>query len=228
MIRLRRHVRRRAEHRHERVDGIAAHVQNRRVAELWVKGVDALLPGAHAVIAGGILGEFRRHAAERPDLGQSIPDDGQRVVKDQPHGLEIDHAVFLRRLDERLGLRRRQDARLFQQHVLAVPQQAQGLFKVAAVRAGDVGRVERIRRGKGLQIGIDGIQMILLRKRPARLRRSGIDRRRAQLRHLLHRRQQPVDDKIPPDDPHANGHSVPSIDAHPSGSAGRMLFLLFN
>ena len=43
------------------------------------------------------------------------------------------------------SLRRRQDARLFQQHVLAVPQQAQGLFKVAAVRAGDVGRIERIR-----------------------------------------------------------------------------------
>ena len=167
MIRLRRHVRRRAEHRHERVDGIAAHVQNRRVAELWVKGVDALLPGAHAVIAGGILGELRRHAAERPDLRQRIPDDGQRVVKDQPHGLEIDHAVFLRRLDERPGLRRRQDARLFQQHVLAVPQQAHGLLKVTDIRACDIRRVKRVRGCERLQIGEHCVQMVFFCKFPA-------------------------------------------------------------
>ena len=224
MIGLCRYVRGFAEHGNERVDGIAAHVQDRCVAQRGVKGVDMRLSCADTVVAGGILRELRCDAAKRPDLGQRVPDDGQRVVKHQPHGLQIDHVIVLCRLDERLRLLFCQNARLFQQHVLAVPQQAHGLVKVAEVRACDIRRVERVRGRKRLQIGEHRVKMVFFREFPAGFLVSGINRRRAQLRHLLHRRQHPVDDEIPPDDSHANGHAVSLHKCASVRQAGRMRY----
>ena len=77
--------------------------------------------------------------------------------------------IGLCRLDERLGLLLCQNARLFQQHVLAVPQQAHGLVKMAEVRARDIRRVKRIRGGERLEISKHRVQMILFRKFPAGL-----------------------------------------------------------
>ena len=224
MIGFRRYVRGFAEQGDKRVDGITAHVQNRGVAQRGVKGVDMRLSCADAVVAGGILRELRCDAAKRPDLGQRVPDDGQRVVKHQPHGLQIDHVIGVCRLDERLRLLSGQNARLFQQHVLAVPQQAHGLVKVAEVRACDIRRVERVRGRKRLQIGEHRVKMVFFREFPAGFFVSGINRRRAQLRHLLHRRQHPVDDKIPSDDPHANGHAVSLHKCASVRQAGRMRY----
>ena len=112
--------------------------------------------------------ELRRDAAKRPDLGQRVPDNRQRVVKHQPHGLEIDNVIGLCRLNQRLRLLLRQNARLFQQHVLAVPQQTHGLLKMAEVRACDIRRVKRIRGREGLQIGEHRVQMVFFREFPAR------------------------------------------------------------
>ena len=122
---------------------------------------------ADAVVAGGILRELRCDAAKRSNFGQRVPDDGQRVVKHQPHGLQIDHVIGVCRLDERLRLLSGQNARPFQQHVLAVPQQAHGLVKVAEVRACDIRRVERVRGRKRLQIGEHCVQMVFFCKFPA-------------------------------------------------------------
>ena len=160
-------MRRFAKHGNERVDGIAAHVQNRGVAQRGVKGVDMRLSGANTVVAGGVLRKFRRDAAECPDFGKRVPDNGQRIVKHQPHCLEIDHMMRLRRLDERFCLLSGQNARLFQQHMLAVPQQAHGLLKVTDIRACDIRRVKRVRGCERLQIGEHCVQMVFFCKFPA-------------------------------------------------------------